>query len=186
MVSRRHRHYLQVRPSSSGGSTSEAMTIRHHAHRNPTSCTPRSVSAPSSEADPGRVDPGSKLGGPGIEAYKFESRGTARRGARPLPRSGQRSRSEVSGRTVRRPRGRRSGTSRAYVPLERRRQTMSIDNALASVAVRDLKTSVKWYEKIFGRPADAIPMPGRLRAGLATGSTPRAPGARSACARSPS
>jgi hypothetical protein len=36
---------------------------------------------------------------------------------------------------------------------------MSIDNALASVAVRDLKTSVKWYEKIFGRPADATPMP---------------------------
>jgi predicted enzyme related to lactoylglutathione lyase len=36
---------------------------------------------------------------------------------------------------------------------------MSIDNALASVAVRDLKASVKWYEKVFGRPPDSIPMP---------------------------
>jgi predicted enzyme related to lactoylglutathione lyase len=35
---------------------------------------------------------------------------------------------------------------------------MSIDNALASVAVRDLKASVKWYEKVFGRPADSTPM----------------------------
>jgi predicted enzyme related to lactoylglutathione lyase len=36
---------------------------------------------------------------------------------------------------------------------------MSIDNALASVAVKNLKTSVKWYEGIFGRPADSTPMP---------------------------
>jgi len=36
---------------------------------------------------------------------------------------------------------------------------MSIDNALASVAVKDLKSSVKWYEKLFGRPADSTPMP---------------------------
>jgi hypothetical protein len=36
---------------------------------------------------------------------------------------------------------------------------MSIDNALASVAVKNLKTSVKWYEGIFGRPADSTPVP---------------------------
>jgi predicted enzyme related to lactoylglutathione lyase len=36
---------------------------------------------------------------------------------------------------------------------------MSIDNALASVAVRDLKAAVAWYTKVFGRPADSTPMP---------------------------
>jgi predicted enzyme related to lactoylglutathione lyase len=36
---------------------------------------------------------------------------------------------------------------------------MSIDNALASVAVKDLAAAVSWYEKVFGRPADATPMP---------------------------
>ena len=36
---------------------------------------------------------------------------------------------------------------------------MSIDNALASVAVRDLKTAAAWYEKLFGRSADSRPMP---------------------------
>jgi hypothetical protein len=35
---------------------------------------------------------------------------------------------------------------------------MSIDNVLASVAVNDLKTSVRWYERVFGRPADSTPM----------------------------
>jgi catechol 2,3-dioxygenase-like lactoylglutathione lyase family enzyme len=35
---------------------------------------------------------------------------------------------------------------------------MSIDNALASLAVKDLARSVKWYAKVFGRPADATPM----------------------------
>ena len=37
---------------------------------------------------------------------------------------------------------------------------MTIDKALASVAVKDIKTAVQWYEKVFGRPADSTPMPG--------------------------
>jgi predicted enzyme related to lactoylglutathione lyase len=36
---------------------------------------------------------------------------------------------------------------------------MSIDNALASVAVKDLKAAVAWYEQLLGRPADSRPMP---------------------------
>src|SRR5882762_8735026 len=36
---------------------------------------------------------------------------------------------------------------------------MSIDNALASVAVKDLKAAVAWYEQLFERPADSTPMP---------------------------
>jgi predicted enzyme related to lactoylglutathione lyase len=36
---------------------------------------------------------------------------------------------------------------------------MSIENAIASVAVKDLKTAAKWYENVFGRPADSNPMP---------------------------
>jgi predicted enzyme related to lactoylglutathione lyase len=36
---------------------------------------------------------------------------------------------------------------------------MTIDNALASVAVKDLKAAATWYEKLFGRPADSTPMP---------------------------
>lgn len=36
---------------------------------------------------------------------------------------------------------------------------MSIDNALASVAVKDLKAAVAWYARLFGRPADSTPMP---------------------------
>jgi predicted enzyme related to lactoylglutathione lyase len=36
---------------------------------------------------------------------------------------------------------------------------VSIDNALASVAVKDLKTSAAWYEQLFERPADSKPMP---------------------------
>jgi len=34
-----------------------------------------------------------------------------------------------------------------------------IQNVLASVAVKDLKSAVKWYETVFGRPADSRPMP---------------------------
>lgn len=34
-----------------------------------------------------------------------------------------------------------------------------IQNALASVAVKDLKTAVKWYEKLLGKPPDSTPMP---------------------------
>ena len=36
---------------------------------------------------------------------------------------------------------------------------MSIKNALASVAVKDLKSSVKWYEQVLGKPPDSRPMP---------------------------
>jgi len=35
---------------------------------------------------------------------------------------------------------------------------MSIDNVLASVAVKDLKVASAWYEKLFGRPGNT-PMP---------------------------
>jgi len=36
---------------------------------------------------------------------------------------------------------------------------MTIDNALASIAVKDLKTAAAWNEKLFHRPADSNPMP---------------------------
>ena len=36
---------------------------------------------------------------------------------------------------------------------------MSISNAIASVAVKDLKSASQWYERLFGRPPDSRPMP---------------------------
>jgi predicted enzyme related to lactoylglutathione lyase len=36
---------------------------------------------------------------------------------------------------------------------------MTIDNAIASLAVKDLKAAVSWYERVIGRPADSTPMP---------------------------
>ena len=36
---------------------------------------------------------------------------------------------------------------------------MSIDNALASVPVKNLQAAVAWYEKVLERPADSRPMP---------------------------
>lgn len=36
---------------------------------------------------------------------------------------------------------------------------MTINNVLASVAVKDLAAATAWYEKVFWRPADAKPMP---------------------------
>lgn len=36
---------------------------------------------------------------------------------------------------------------------------MKIENAIASVAVKDLKLAAAWYEKLFCRPADSTPMP---------------------------
>lgn len=36
---------------------------------------------------------------------------------------------------------------------------MSIDNAIASLPVKDLKAAMSWYEKLFGRSADSTPMP---------------------------
>lgn len=35
---------------------------------------------------------------------------------------------------------------------------MSIKNAIASIAVKDLNSSSKWYEKLLGRAADSMPM----------------------------
>ena len=34
---------------------------------------------------------------------------------------------------------------------------MSIRNAIASVAVRDIASSITWYERLLGRSADSIP-----------------------------
>src|ERR1044071_9446098 len=36
---------------------------------------------------------------------------------------------------------------------------MKINNAIASVAVKDLKAASGWYETLFRRPADSTPMP---------------------------
>jgi predicted enzyme related to lactoylglutathione lyase len=36
---------------------------------------------------------------------------------------------------------------------------MSIDNALASVPVKNLQAAVEWYEQVLERPADSRPMP---------------------------
>lgn len=35
---------------------------------------------------------------------------------------------------------------------------MNVYNALASVAVRDLKSALQWYERLLGKPADSRPM----------------------------
>jgi predicted enzyme related to lactoylglutathione lyase len=37
---------------------------------------------------------------------------------------------------------------------------MSVNRVLAGVAVSDVETAVPWYERLFGRPADARPMDG--------------------------
>jgi len=37
--------------------------------------------------------------------------------------------------------------------------TMSIDNALASVPVKNLQAAVAWYERVLEKPADSMPMP---------------------------
>ena len=36
---------------------------------------------------------------------------------------------------------------------------MSIENALASLAVKDLAAAVSWYERLLRRPPDSRPMP---------------------------
>ena len=33
-----------------------------------------------------------------------------------------------------------------------------IQNAIASVPVRDMNRATEWYERLFGRPADSVPM----------------------------
>jgi glyoxylase I family protein len=39
---------------------------------------------------------------------------------------------------------------------------MSIDHVLAVVPVTDFEAAHAWYERLFGRAADNLPMPGRL------------------------
>jgi predicted enzyme related to lactoylglutathione lyase len=39
---------------------------------------------------------------------------------------------------------------------------MSIKDVLAVVPVADFEAAHAWYERFFGRPADNVPMPGRL------------------------
>lgn len=39
---------------------------------------------------------------------------------------------------------------------------MSIDHVLAVVPVADFEAAHAWYERFFGRPADNLPMEGRL------------------------
>ena len=39
---------------------------------------------------------------------------------------------------------------------------MSIDHVLAVVPVADFESAHAWYERFFGRPADNLPMEGRL------------------------
>jgi len=36
---------------------------------------------------------------------------------------------------------------------------MPIRNAIASVAVKNVRAASQWYERLFGRPADSKPMP---------------------------
>ena len=35
---------------------------------------------------------------------------------------------------------------------------MTITNAIASLAVRDVRASIAWYQRLFGRPADSLPL----------------------------
>ena len=37
---------------------------------------------------------------------------------------------------------------------------MNISNVLAGIVTRDLEAASAWYERLFGRPADATPMDG--------------------------
>jgi predicted enzyme related to lactoylglutathione lyase len=39
---------------------------------------------------------------------------------------------------------------------------MSIEHVLAVVPVADFEAAHAWYERLFGAPADNLPMPGRL------------------------
>jgi hypothetical protein len=48
------------------------------------------------------------------------------------------------------------------VPRYRRKQKMAIDHVLAVVPVADFEAAHAWYERLFGRPADNLPMEGLL------------------------
>jgi len=37
---------------------------------------------------------------------------------------------------------------------------MSVNRVLAGIAVADVDAALPWYERLFGRPADALPMAG--------------------------
>lgn len=37
---------------------------------------------------------------------------------------------------------------------------MAVQNAIASLAVRDIASALRWYEDLLGRPPDSRPMPG--------------------------
>src|SRR5687767_7291829 len=39
------------------------------------------------------------------------------------------------------------------------RNDVTIKNALASIAVKDLAAAVRWYEQVLGKPPDSRPMP---------------------------
>jgi glyoxylase I family protein len=48
------------------------------------------------------------------------------------------------------------------VRSKERKQAMSIDHVLAVVPVAGFEAAHAWYERLFGRPADNLPMEGRL------------------------
>jgi glyoxylase I family protein len=49
------------------------------------------------------------------------------------------------------------------LPSEQRKEThMSIEHVLAVVPVSDFDAAHQWYERLFGRAPDNLPMPGRL------------------------
>jgi hypothetical protein len=37
---------------------------------------------------------------------------------------------------------------------------MPVNRVLAGVAVADVDSAIRWYERLLGRPADALPMDG--------------------------
>jgi catechol 2,3-dioxygenase-like lactoylglutathione lyase family enzyme len=43
---------------------------------------------------------------------------------------------------------------------DRRSAVMPVNDVLAGIAVADLDSALGWYERLLGRPADAIPMDG--------------------------
>ena len=46
---------------------------------------------------------------------------------------------------------------------------MSVNGVLAGVAVADVHAAVPWYERLFGRPPDALPMEGLAEWHIAAG-----------------
>jgi glyoxylase I family protein len=48
------------------------------------------------------------------------------------------------------------------MPSKRKEVAMTIEHVLAVVPVADFEAAHGWYERLFGRPADNLPMEGRL------------------------